>query len=175
MIGYIVKNIKKSLGALLVCALLSGCSSDEGNAVKTLSPGGLTINDKAIYLGGEMNDYEASETYRLRKDGHGYCTLATLRSDWAPYKFKFADENWSKGTNFGFLTPPGVLRDGARSLELNPNSKFEEISYYPKKDGVYRFCLIPKNDRYYVTVTKSSKKELPSMAQLIDMSRSDFE
>lgn len=80
-----------------------------------------------------MNDYEASETYRLRKDGHGYCTLATLRSDWAPYKFKFADENWSKGTNFGFLTPPGVLRDGARSLELNPNSKFEEISYYPKK------------------------------------------
>ena len=91
MIGYIVKNIKKSLGALLVCALLSGCSSDEGNAVKTLSPGGLTINDKAIYLRGEMNDYEASETYRLRKDGHGYCTLATLRSDWAPYKFKFAD------------------------------------------------------------------------------------
>ena len=94
MIGYIVKNIKKSLGALLVCSLLSGCSSDEGNAVKTLLPGGLTINDKAIYLRGEMNDYEASETYRLRKDGHGYCTLATLRSDWAPYKFKFADENW---------------------------------------------------------------------------------
>ena len=61
------------------------------------------------------------------------------------------------------------------ALELNPNSKFEEISYYPKKDGIYRFCLIPKNGRYYVTVTKSSKKELPSMAQLIDMSRSDFE
>ena len=35
-----------------------------------------------------------------------------------------AYENWSKGTNFGFLTPPGVLRDGARSLELNPKSKF---------------------------------------------------
>lgn len=73
-----------------------------------------------------------------------------------------------------FLTPPGVLRDGARSLELNPNSKFEEISYYPKKDGVYRFCLIPKNDRYYVTVTKSSKGSLQWL-RLIDMSRSDFE
>ena len=69
-----------------------------------------------------IDDYEVSETYRLRKANEGYCTLATLRADWAPYKFKFADENWSNGTNFGYLNPPGVLKEGSRTIPLNPPS-----------------------------------------------------
>ena len=77
------------------------------------------------------------------------------------------------GTNFGYLNPPGVLKEGSRTIPLNPNSKFEEISFYPKADGVYKFCLIPQNDKYYVLVLKSSKKELPTMAQLIKMSKSN--
>lgn len=165
--------IKNSLYAAVMCVFLCSCSSNQADTVKKLIPGGLSINDRAIYLRGEMNDYEVSETYRLRKSGHGFCTLATLRADWAPYKFKFADEKWLAGTNFGYLNPPGVIRDGSRPVELNPNSRFEEISYYPKEDGAYRFCLIPSNDSYFVTVEKSSNNQLPTMAQLIKMSKAD--
>lgn len=172
----IEKNVKISnlfIRSIVCATILSGCSSGGDSAVKSIMPGGYSINGNAIYLRGEMNDYEVSETYRLRQNGEGYCALATLRADWAPYKFKFADKDWSEGTNFGFLNPPGVLREGARAIELTPNSNFEEISYYPKADGVYRFCLIPRGDRYYVTVNKSSKKELPSMAQVIKLASND--
>ena len=169
-----MKTITKIFGAVFVCASLCSCS-EQTEHVKNIVSNALTINDKAIYLRGEMNDYEVSETYRLRKSGAGFCTLATLRSDWAPYKFKFADENWSEGTSFGYMNPPGVIRDGIKAIELNPNSKFEEISYFPKADGVYRFCLIPQNGKYFVTVTRSSKKELPTMAQLIKLSSRDID
>ncbi len=120
-----------------------------------------------------MNDYEVSESYRLRKqDDYGYCTLAKLRSDWAPYKFKFADEKWSAGTNFGYMTPPGAIREGSKALELNPFSKFEELVFYPKEDGIYRFCLIENDGKYLVTVEKSSHHSLLSMSQLFKMSKS---
>lgn len=169
-----MKFLKFLTPVIAGAVLVSACSSDKVS-VAAITPGGLSINEKAIYLRGEMNDYEVSETYRLRKSktNSSYCTLASLRSDWSPYKFKFADEAWSTGTNFGYLTPPGVFREGARAVELNPNSKFEEISFYPKADGVYRFCLIQKNDKFYVTVSKSSQKELPTMAQLFKLTHRD--
>ncbi|MCI7772544.1 MAG: pullulanase [Succinivibrio sp.] len=168
-----MKFSKIIVSAIALSGFLSACSSKIPEQVAELLPNGYSIDGKAIYLRGEMNDYEVSETYRLRKADEGYCTLATLRADWAPYKFKFADENWSNGTNFGYLNPPGVLKEGSRTIPLNPNSKFEEISFYPKADGVYKFCLIPQNDNYYLLVLKSSKKELPTMAQLIKMSKSN--
>ncbi|MBQ4246434.1 MAG: pullulanase [Succinivibrio sp.] len=163
-------NLIKICGAsFFAAALLSGCSSSS-TVDRSSAHSGFSINDKAIYLRGEMNDYAVSDAYRLRASKHGFCTVALLRSDWAPYKFKFADADWSDGTNFGFMNPPGVLRNGKKSLELNQNSKFEEVSFYPKDDGVYRFCLLPKNNRYFVVVEKTSKKELLSMAQLMRIS-----
>lgn len=161
-------NLRNVLAAssFAAAAFISGCSSDSGVSAQTVQ-NGFSINDKAIYLRGEMNDYAVVDAYRLRASKHGFCTVATLRSDWAPYKFKFADADWSEGSNFGFMNPPGVLRNGKKSLELNQNSKFEEISFYPKEDGVYRFCLLPKNNRYFVVVEKTSNKELLSMAQLM--------
>ena len=166
-----MKLSKTFLGSIACALLISGCSSKMPESVGNLLSSGYSIDGRGVYLRGEMNDYEVSETYRLRKSDEGYCVLANLRADWAPYKFKFADENWTNGSNFGFLNPPGVYRQGSRPIELNPNSKFEEISFYPKTDGVYNFCLIEQKGQFFVTISKSSKKELPSMAQLIKMSK----
>ena len=165
-------NSKKIIiGLASCCAFLCACSSNT-DETRSQAASGYSIEGKGIYLRGEMNDYEVSESYRLRSDGdNGYCTLANLRSDWAPYKFKFADESWSDGANFGYMAPPGVLREGSKAIEANPFSKFEEMSFYPKTDGVYRFCLIKDSSKYYVTVEKTSHHGLLSMTQLFKVSK----
>ena len=139
---------------------LSACSTSEPeNAVEI---------EHALYLRGEMNDYAVSETYRLREEDEGLCTLATLRSDWSPYRFKFADAQWSAGHSFGYKEPPGVLRPHSGPLALNPDSKFEDISFYPEEDGVYRFCLIERDGEFLVTVDRTEQTEFKFLSQAIE-------
>lgn len=123
---------------------------------------------KAIYLRGEMNDYGVQRAYRLRKiSDNEYCALAPLRSDWSPYKFKFADASWTSGTNFGFAVPPGVLRAGSAKLLLNPKSRFEEIRYEADSDGIYRFCIMLDHDVPYVSVNQLEDGKLTTTEELI--------
>lgn len=123
---------------------------------------------RAIYLRGEMNDYGVQAPYRLRKfDENKYCTVAPLRSDWSPYRFKFADAKWTEGTNFGAAVPPGILREGSDRAELNPNSRFEELRYEPKEDGIYRFCIEYTGEIPYATVTRLEDGKLTTMDQII--------
>ncbi len=153
---------------------VTGCSSSSENTTDAVS--GATesskevpVSERKIYLRGEMNDYEVSESYLLKTEQDSKkCTYANLRQDWAPYKFKFADAKWTEGTNFGFLNPPGVMREGSRSVELNPSSRFEEISFYPNQDGTYRFCLSEKGGKYYVHVEKASHKDLLTLSHLFN-------
>ncbi|SFS77510.1 hypothetical protein SAMN02910357_01776 [Succinivibrio dextrinosolvens] len=164
---------KMMITSVAAAFLLTSCSSNN-TPVASLVPGGFSINSKAVYLRGEMNDYAVSESYRLRKDDEDtYCTVATLRADWAPYKFKFADADWSEGSNFGYRNPPGILHEGSFPVELSSNSKFEEISFYPKSDGVYRFCLIKRDNGFFASVQKTSHRSLLSMAQLIKLSKAN--
>lgn len=126
------------------------------------------FNGRVIYLRGEMNDYGVQRAYRLRKNAENqYCALAPLRSDWSPYKFKFADANWTKGSNFGFAVPPGVLRAGSGKLLLNPKSRFEEIRYEVDSDGIYRFCISIDHDLPYVTVDLLQDGKLTTTEELI--------
>lgn len=124
-------------------------------------------NNHALYLRGEMNDYAVSETYRLREHKDGLCTQATLRSDWAPYKFKFADASWSSGYNYGYFNPPGALRLHSAPQKLNPKSRFEELSFYPEKDGIYRFCLLKKDDGFYASVVLEKNSEIKPLLEEI--------
>ena len=79
----------------MTAVMLSACSSVSGPDL--ISVNAMKINGKDIYLRGEMNDYAAISSNRLIKRDEGmYCTLAALRSDWTPYRFKFADDNWSQ-------------------------------------------------------------------------------
>lgn len=131
-------------GAMLLC----GCSSDTPAEVTTQS------GETALYLRGDMNDYSVSETYRLKSSEKGQCTEAALHADWSPYHFKFADANWSKGNSFGYAMPPGTLEEGSRAVKLNANSKFEDVTFKVRRDGIYRFCLVKQNDGYYATAQR---------------------
>lgn len=121
-----------------------------------------------VYLRGEMNDYSIQRSYRLRKFAEDkYCTLAPLRSDWSPYRFKFADALWTDGTNFGYAYPPAVIREGSAKMLLNPSSRFEELRYEPSTDGIYRFCIEYEDDKPFVTVTHLVEGKLTTMDEII--------
>ncbi|MCR5536024.1 MAG: hypothetical protein K6F05_01275 [Succinivibrio sp.] len=160
------------LTPLLILTVFTGCGSDSQDRQivtddSAVDSSAEVVTDKSLYLRGEMNDYGVSQTYKLSHHGGALCTFAMLRSDWSPYKFKFADANWSKGSNFGFATPPGVMRQGSSPVKLNPNSRFEELSYEVKYDGVYRFCLIKRSDGYYADVQETDEQQLPSLKEQV--------
>lgn len=128
-------------------AVLCGCS---GSTEEVVPPD----DAQALYLRGDMNDYAVSEVYRLKTMQYGACTEAALHADWSPYHFKFADRNWTAGSNYGYALPPGVLEDGSRDVKLNASSTFEDVTLRIKRDGVYRFCLVKRDDGAYATVTR---------------------
>ena len=128
-----------AVGALV----LAGCASNGDSAAAggaTAGAGGAEVFGKPIYLRGEMNDWAAKPEFLVQKVEDGvFMAKAELKVDYAPYKFKFADSAWTPGTNFGYLTAPGVFEKDP--IELNPNSKFEEVKFTPPKDGDYDFYL----------------------------------
>ena len=166
------------LGAVLA---LAGCGSteepltdaeEEVMLVENEAQDGALNNPlfmgRVIYLRGEMNDYGVQRPYRLREFApNTYCTLAPLRSDWSPYRFKFADDKWTAGTNFGYAVPPAIMREGSSKVLLNPNSRFEEVRYEPLQDGIYRFCIEYEDTVPYVTVTHLIDGKLTSMDEVL--------
>lgn len=170
------------LGLIPAAMLFTACSSQDDSSslsknkgyselVTKAEEGALDnplFRGRAIYLRGEMNDYGVQSAYRLRKfEEDTYCTVAPLRSDWAPYRFKFADAEWSNGTNFGYAEPPAVLRQGSGRARLNPASRFEELRYVPQEDGIYRFCVIYDGSVPYATVTLLEDGKLTTMDEVI--------
>ena len=143
-----ILNVIKCAALIVPAVLLSGCNGSS----QADDDAPEAVNGAPIYLRGDMNDYGVSGNFRLRKNEAGLCTEAALRAEWSPYHFKFADEKWSKGTNFGYMDPPGTIHDGQGPVMLNPNSKFEDLTLDVDKDGIYRFCLLKQNDSYFVGV-----------------------
>lgn len=140
-------------------ALLSGC--EQSASAVNLTQNAMNIEGRGVYLRGEMNDYAILSSYRLTQaSDNSYCTLAPLRADWAPYRFKFADPAWTEGSNFGFAQAPGILREGSSPVKLNPFSRFEELRYYPSADGVYRFCIEIEDGEYFASVSRADESEL---------------
>ncbi len=127
--------------------VMSGCASDGKTAAAGAggsAAGGADVFGKEIYLRGEIteeNPWAPLPEYKLVlvEKGVYKATAHKLKIDWAPYKFKFADSAWTPGTNFGYLTAPGVFEKDP--VELNPNSKFEEVKFTPPADGDYDFYL----------------------------------
>lgn len=148
------------LGSVLfLCAGICACSSNTKTVVKdNMLTNAMSVEGRDIYLRGEMNDYGVISAYKLTKvRDNEFCTVAPLRSDWSPYRFKFADSAWSSGSNFGYAAPPGVLHENGQDIKLNPSSRFEELTFAPKEDGNYRFCIVIKKDGYYSHVSKSTE------------------
>ncbi|MCR5084560.1 MAG: hypothetical protein K6A65_03550 [Succinivibrionaceae bacterium] len=161
-----MKNPSSSFLFPLLVLALAGCSSGGSSApmssqqeVPDWGAQEAAPSSGALYLRGEMNDYAVSSQYLLRHiDGaEGLCADSPLRADWTPYRFKFADAAWSRGSNYGYADPPGVIRQGSADVRLNGNSRFEELTLHVDKDGIYRFCLIERGGSSYARVTRLGK------------------
>ena len=157
-------------------ALSGGCTADtyDGSSAGLfpLLANSLVIEHRTIYLLGEMNQFRPSTAYALIRSGNNrYCASSLLRADWAPYRFKFADDSWTQGTNFGFAEPPGTLYVDSGQVRLNPSSRFEELQFYPREDGTYRFCLIRRNGGYYAEVEQSDAPSLAYLENLLGRER----
>ncbi len=84
--------------------VLGGCASNSG--AEQAGADNSDFGGKSIYLRGEMNDWMATDESKVVKVADKlYMAKGTLKKEWAPYKFKFADSGWSCGTNFGYKSP----------------------------------------------------------------------
>lgn len=155
--------------------LKADVAAESKAAKKTEDESKITVNadneafgGRNVYLRGEMNDYGIQKPYQLRRfEKDRYCTLAALRADWSPYRFKFADEAWTKGSNFGFAEPPAIIREGSAAVLLNPYSRFEELRYEPAEDGIYRFCIQFEKGQPYAVVERLENGKLTTMDEII--------
>ena len=83
--------------------VLGGCASNGG---AEQAADNSDFDGKSIYLRGEMNDWMATDESKVVKVADKlYMAKGTLKKEWAPYKFKFADSSWSCGSNFGYKSP----------------------------------------------------------------------
>ncbi|MDY6321795.1 MAG: pullulanase [Succinivibrio sp.] len=137
-----MKKAKYLCLAVFAAAALAGCSSTSD------SEGALP----ELYLRGTMNDYGVKPEFLLKQTGdEGLCADAKLSAGDGYTKFKFADAGWTPGANYGYADT-GLYEEGGAPLKLNPNSKFEDLSFQPKEDGVYRFCMVKQGKDYYAVV-----------------------
>ena len=155
---------KKSLMMAFVAGALvmSGCASDSKTAAAGAAggAGGADVFGKEIYLRGEITEANPwaplpENKVVMVEKGVYKATGKGLKVDYAPYKFKFADSAWTPGTNFGYLTAPGVFEKDP--VELNPNSKFEEVKFTPPADGDYDFYIDVRGEKPVTYVKPAAK------------------
>jgi len=122
-----------------------------------------TTNDdpfgKNLYLRGEMTWWEAAPQYRLEQVSRGvFMARAELKADGNPYRFKFADQSWQCGTNYGFKAGNGIITAGGEAVRLTACSQFDDLKIIPTEDGVYEFYLDIRGDEPVAYVKKSGIK-----------------
>ena len=144
--------------------VLSGCASDGKSATAAASAvpgaGGADVFGKENYLRGEISESDPwaplpENKVVMVETGVYKATGKQLRVDFAPYKFKFADKDWTPGTNFGYAQAPGVFEKDP--VELNPNSKFEEVKFTPPADGDYDFYIDVRGEKPVTYVKPAAK------------------
>lgn len=139
---------------ILAMLWLAGCSAGGGRdpqqELSTDYPDG-----RVLYLRGDMNDWAALPEQRLRKVGEGlYMTEAKLLAAHSPYKFKYADRDWTPGCNFGYASGSGEYRLGGSAVPLTPKSMFEEVVVSVDTDGTYAFYLDVRGEQPLAYIKK---------------------
>jgi len=147
-----MKALWRILGilALLGLTACAGSGREEEQKWSSDYPDG-----RVLYLRGDMNDWEALPEQRLRKVGEGlYMTEAKLVAAQSPYKFKYADRDWTPGCNFGYAKGSGEYHLGGNAVPLTPRSMFEEIVVSVDTDGTYEFYLDIRGEKPLAYVVK---------------------
>lgn len=155
-IGLSAKVVLSPLVGILVLLVVAGCNVLDSNRENTGAIAQLQW-DK-LYLRGVFNWWEADARYKLTKNAeHHYSATIDLVADGQPYEFRFSDQDWSLGTNCGYLA-----QDRDQVLNLNTivqadcNTHIKNFKFTPVLSGSYTFHFVAlPNQVPHVFVTKA--------------------
>ncbi|MAZ66531.1 MAG: hypothetical protein CMF25_05425 [Kangiellaceae bacterium] len=93
----------------------------------------------AMYLRGSMNGWDTSVPLNYDGDNH-YSATAALSAQ--SYAFKFADENWTPATNFGFAPDATSMEiNVGQAAGITTGEETQDINVTVSNEGDYVFTL----------------------------------
>ena len=132
---------KMMLATGLLCCSLPLLAADADSA-----------ETRALFLRGEMNNWEAAKAQQLQQSEAGVLSAkAALQASHGAYKFKFADEKWKGDTTYGVFDPTSKVELG-KPVIAKSGYQWGDIKFTPPADGTYEFVL-DRRDANKVQVT----------------------
>lgn len=126
--------------SLAMCITIAGCSS-QSTQQQTSTSKELIPSNTALYLRGDMTNWEARAEYRVQQVASRlYTVKADLSEAGKTYHFKFADAQWLPAVNYG-----AAIDDATLTLDspapIRAYSCLDELTFTPEQAGRYEFVL----------------------------------
>jgi hypothetical protein len=126
--------------SLAICITIAGCSS-QLTQQQTSTSKDLIPSNAALYLRGDMTNWEARAEYRVQQVSfHLYTVKADLSEAGKSYHFKFADSQWLPALNYGAAIDDAVISLNAPA-PIRAYSCLDELTFVPEQAGKYEFVL----------------------------------
>ncbi len=108
---------------------------------------------EALYLRGIAPWIESQGGVELREGSKGvFSTEIELEADGRPYKFKFADKEWSRGTNCGYQESADRVVTLGKSVHADCDAQYRDFEFTPQENGLYLFTLDTRSKPYLVSI-----------------------
>ena len=134
---------KQSLLTIAVASILSACGTQQSStsaAKAEFLPAPAVENpylvEEDIYIRGSMNGWGATD--KLKKEGNVYTKVVALKPGY--YEFKFADQNWSCGSDFSPASDSTSIGDG-KVLPADDCGGSGNFNIEVAEAGEYKFYL----------------------------------
>lgn len=138
--------------SLAICITIAGCSS-QSTQQQTSTSTDLIPSNAALYLRGDMTNWEARAEYRVQQvSSRLYTVKADLSEAGKTYHFKFADAQWLPAMNYGAAIDDATLILGSPT-PIRAYSCLDELTFKPEQAGKYEFVL-DLRDRKPVAIVK---------------------
>jgi len=111
---------------------------------------------RAIFLRGEMNNWEAPKAQQLQQAEAGVLSVkAALQASHGAYKFKFADEKWKGDTTYGVFDPTSKIELDT-PVVIKSGYQWGDIKFTPPADGTYEFVLDRRDASKVLVIVKKA-------------------
>jgi hypothetical protein len=129
-------RIIRFLSVAIFASALSGCAT---NVIDSFIK---EHNYDGLYLRGVFSWWEADEKYKLVElSDRVYSTSIELIADGQPYDFKFADSNWTPGTNCGYASESDKIIVVGEPVRSNCVTTDENFRFTPTETGRFKFTI----------------------------------
>ncbi|KMT66320.1 hypothetical protein [Catenovulum maritimum] len=119
-----------------------------------------TDRSEFLYLRGSFTWWDVEAHAKVEKvSGQLYKARVELIADSKPYEFKFADENWSLGSNCGYYALSDKTADLSNTVNANCKAKFEPFEFTPPETGDYDFFIDFTNEKFPKVWVRAAQAE----------------